>query len=91
MKYTNRPRFPVHCGFPLFENKARYTATLVACRWAGAVLEKLSRASGQEQYAQKAQKAEKVKGDRQTNQPTDRRSNGRVFLYRHSTSELVFS
>ena len=68
-----------------------YTDTLVACRWAGAVLEKLSRASGQEQYAQKAQKAEKVKGDRQTNQPTDRRSNGRVFLYRHSTSELVFS
>ena len=29
-------------------NKAGYTATLVACRWAGAVLEKVTRASGQE-------------------------------------------
>ena len=37
-------------------NKARYTATLVACWWAGAVLEKVTRASGQEPYAQKAQK-----------------------------------
>ena len=38
------------------ENKAGYTATLVACGWAGAVLEKVTRASGQEPYAQKAQK-----------------------------------
>ena len=29
-------------------NKARYTATLVACGWAGAVLKKVTRASGQE-------------------------------------------
>ena len=36
-------------------NKAGYTATLVACGWAGAVLE-VTRASGQEPYAQKAQK-----------------------------------
>ena len=39
----------------LNDNKAVYTATLVACRWAGAVLEKVTRASGQEPYAQKAQ------------------------------------
>ena len=31
------------------------TATLVACGWAGAMLQKLTRASGQEQYAQKVQ------------------------------------
>ena len=34
-------------------------ATLVACRWAGAVLEKITRASGQELYAQKSQKHRK--------------------------------
>ena len=42
-------------------NKAGYTATLVACGWAGAVLEKITRASGQEPYAQKAQKRQKSK------------------------------
>ena len=35
-----------------FLNKAGYTATLVACGWAGAVLEKVTRASGRKQYAQ---------------------------------------
>ena len=35
-------------------NKAGYRATLVACGWAGAVLEKVTRASEQEPYAQKA-------------------------------------
>ena|ERR1712074_155179 len=55
-------------------NKAGYTATLVACRWAGAVLEKVIRASGQEPYAQKAQKRQKSKKgtDQPTNRPTDR-------------------
>ena len=59
-------------------NKAGYTATLVACGWAGAVLEKVTRASGQEPYAQKAQKRRKSKKgtdqptDRPTNRPTDR-------------------
>ena len=54
-------------------NKARYTATLFACGWAGAVLKKVIRASGLEQYAQKAQKRRKNKKgtDRPTNQPTD--------------------
>ena len=41
------------------KNKAGYTATLVAWGWAGAVLEKVTRASGQEPYAQKAQKRQK--------------------------------
>ena len=53
-------------------NKAEYTATLVACGWAGAVLEKVNRASGQEPHAQKAQICQKSKKrDRLTNQPTD--------------------
>ena len=52
------------------KNKAGYTAILVAFRWAGAVLEKLSRASGQEQYAQKAKKHQKSKRG-PINQPTD--------------------
>ena len=43
------------------DNKAGYTATLVACGWAGAVLEKVTRASGQEPYAQKAKKRRKSK------------------------------
>ena len=43
------------------KNKAGYTATLVACGWAGAVLEKVTRASGQEPYAQSSKNAEKVK------------------------------
>ena len=47
-------------------NKAGYTATLVACGWAGAVLEKVTRASGQEPYAQKRRKSKKG-----TNRPTD--------------------
>ena len=43
----------------LGRNKAGYTATLVACGWAKAVLEKVTRASGQEPYALKAQKRRK--------------------------------
>ena len=35
-----------------FSNKAGYTATLVACGWAEAMLEKVTKASGQEPYAQ---------------------------------------
>ena len=55
-------------------NKAGYTATLVACGWAGAVLEKVTRASGQEPYAQKGQKRRKSKKgtDRPTDQPKKR-------------------
>ena len=63
-------------------NKAGYMATLVACGWAGAVLEKVTRASGQEPYAKKAQKCQRRKNgtdwptdqstDQPTNRPTDR-------------------
>ena len=55
-------------------NKAGYTATLVVCGWAGAVLEKVTRASGREPYAQKTQKRQKSKKgtDPPTDQPTDR-------------------
>ena len=42
-------------------NKAGYTATLVACGWAGAMLEKVTRVSWQEPYAQKAKKRRKSK------------------------------
>ena len=54
----------------LKENKAGYTATLVACEWAGAVQVKGTRASRQKPYAQKAQKRRKSKmgTDRPTNQ-----------------------
>ena len=44
-----------YCQYKNEQNKVGYTATLVAYWWAGAVLE-FSRASGQEPYAQKAQK-----------------------------------
>ena len=49
-------------------------ATLAAFGWAGAVLENATRASGQEPYAQKAQKRQKSKKgtDRPTNRPTNR-------------------
>ena len=49
--------------------KAGYTATLVACGWAGAVLEKVTGSYGQEPYAQKAQKRRKSK--KGTDQPTN--------------------
>ena len=41
------------------KNKAGHTATLASCRWTGTVLEKVTRASGLELYAQKAQKRRK--------------------------------
>ena len=44
-------------------NKAGYTATPVACGWAGAV-QKVTRAFGQEQWAQKAQKHRKSKSQK---------------------------
>ena len=43
-----------------YMNKPGYTATQVAYGWAGAVPEKVTRAFGQEQWAQKAQKRKKV-------------------------------
>ena len=58
------------------KNKAGYTATPVACGWAGAKFE-VSGAFGQERFSQKKNRnAEKVKYDGRTNRPTDRRTNG---------------
>ena len=50
-------------------NKAGYTATLVACGWAGAVQKKVTGSSGREPCAQKAQKRQKSK--KGTDQPTN--------------------
>ena len=44
----------------VIDNKAGYTATPVACGWAGAIFE-VSGAFGQEQYSQKPQKRQKSK------------------------------
>ena len=55
--------------FPAISNKAGYAAAQVACRWAGAVLEKVTRVSGQELYAQKAKKRQESK--KGMDQPTD--------------------
>ena len=54
----------------LKKNKAGYTATPVACRWAGAMFE-VTRPFGQEQCAQKIKIIKKVKCDVPTDQPTD--------------------
>ena len=53
------------------ENKARYTATPVACGWAGAVKEKFTGVFMQVGLAQKAQKSQKKEGDRPTNSAMD--------------------
>ena len=42
------------------KNKAGYTATLVACGWAGAVLEKVTGASGRGRMLKKLKNAKKV-------------------------------
>ena len=66
--------FPKINLVPIYITKAGYTATLVACGWAGARLEKVTSASRQEPYAQKAKKVKKGPTNRPTNQPTDRRT-----------------
>ena len=60
------------------ENQAGYTATPVACGWAEAALEKVTRAFGQEQLAQKAQKRRKSK------RGTTRRTDGQT---QHATKK----
>ena len=61
------------------ENKAGYTAPPVSCEWAGAMMEKVTEAFGQEPRAQNAQKRPKYRPtnqltDQPTDQPTDRQS-----------------
>ena len=61
MQSSNKPASTtVSVNVTVSRNKVEYTATLVACRWTGAVLE-VTRASGQEPFAQKAQKRRKRK------------------------------
>ena len=69
---------------------AGYTASLVACGRAGAVLEKVTRASGQEPYAQTAQKRRKsTKG---TDQLIDRPTNiGGCRIAENATKNLLYT
>ena len=46
--YNHLEFFAYNIPLTIKKNKAGYTATPVPCRWAGAVLEKVIRASGQE-------------------------------------------
>ena len=55
------------------KNKAGYTATEVACGWAGATFE-VTRPFGQDQWGQKNKIIKKIKRDGTTNRPTDRRT-----------------
>ena len=70
--------FEIEVLLPLFDKHGTLQNN-EACGSAGAVLEKVTRASGQEPHVQKAQKAEKVKRgptdqptDQSTDRPTDR-------------------
>ena len=54
---------PWQTDVELYGNKAGYTATLVASGWAGAVLEKATRESGQEPYAQQVAKGQYMVSD----------------------------
>ena len=56
MNNISRRRISSSASLAYGRNKAGYTATLVVCGWARVVLEKVTRASGQEPYAQKAKK-----------------------------------
>ena len=56
------------------KNKAGYTATPVACGWAGAIFE-VTRPFGQEHWGHKNEITKKVKRDQPTNRPTDRQTN----------------
>ena len=67
-------------------NKAGYTATQVACGWAGIVFE-VNRPFGQERWHPKVKIMEKVKRDQPTDQPTDGQSG--VLSRVHETKNNV--
>ena len=67
-------------------NKAGYTATQVACGWAGAMFE-VTRPFGQEQWGPKIKIIKKVKCDRPTDRPTDK-AGCRVACTRLKIAEL---
>ena len=61
IQFSQHPPLPIELIFCTEKiiNKTAYMATQVACGWAGEVLEKVTRASGQEPHAQKAPKRRK--------------------------------
>ena len=63
----------------VIKNKAGYTATEVACGWAGAIFE-VTRPFGQELGGQNNKIIKRVKCDQPTNRPTDRRTKRVVEL-----------
>ena len=63
------PKLDIKCS----KNKAGYTATEVACGWAGATFEVTGR-RGQEQWGARNKIIKKVKCDQPTDRPTDRRT-----------------
>ena len=74
-RVTTKKSYPLfHFFFRVKDNKAGYTATEVACWWAGAIFE-VTRPFGQEQGGQTNKIIKKSKvwpTDRPTDQPTDR-------------------
>ena len=67
-------------SFIFIKNKAGYTATPVACGWAGAVFELLEHL-GRSSEAEDSKNIKKVKWgatDRRTDKPTDRPTDGRT-------------
>ena len=61
------------------KKKANYTATPVACGWAGAIIE-VTRSFGQEQWGLNGKNPKKVKCDGRTNGPTNRLRDQRTNL-----------
>ena len=59
----------------LVKNKAGYTASPVACGWAGAVIERVTKAFGQCSKLKKLKNTIKVKRG-PTDKPTDQPTNG---------------
>ena len=78
--FWNKNEYKDHCDTVFSNvsqmnwNKAGYTTTLVACGWAGAMMEKVTGAFGQEQWAQNAQKRRKSKME------IDGRTDGRTDM-----------
>ena len=79
-----KPTGQAYCAL-VIKNKAGYTATKVACGWAGAVFE-VTRPLRQEMWGQNDKIIKKVKHD----QPTNQRTKGVVMCRAHDlkTKEL---
>ena len=62
----------LHHGLDMRQNKARYTAAEVTCRWAGAMIKMLPKHWGTSSNAKTPINLEKAKCFRPTDQPTDK-------------------